>query len=121
MLLIRDCRILSESGRPEAMDIRISQDRIDRIGTGLSEDDCEVLDADGALAIPGLVNAHLHSSEVLLRGSYDLLPFDAWGLYVYPHFRPGPLPERLIYLRTALVAIESLRSGVTCVVDDVAD
>lgn len=121
MLLIRGCTTLSDSGASEPTDILISGNRIEHIGKNLPQTDCEVLDGRGRLAIPGLVNAHLHSSEVLLRGSYDRLSFDVWGLYVYPLFRPRPLPARLIYLRTALVAVESLRSGVTCVVDDVAD
>lgn len=120
-LLIRGCSVLEADSAPETVDILVSEGRITAIGAGLDDTEATLLQAHGLLALPGLVNAHLHSSEVLLRGGYDRLPFDVWGLYVYPLFRPGPLPPRLIYLRTALVAIESLRSGVTCVVDDVAD
>jgi 5-methylthioadenosine/S-adenosylhomocysteine deaminase len=121
MLLIRGCRVLTAAGETEALDILVAEGRIAAIGKRLEGGEAEVVAGEDRLALPGLINSHLHSSEVLLRGSYDRLPFDAWGLYVYPLFRPGPLPERLIYLRTALVAIESVRSGVTCVVDDVAD
>jgi 5-methylthioadenosine/S-adenosylhomocysteine deaminase len=120
-MLVRGCRILSSDGVLTTVDVLLSEGRIAAIGDHLDHDDAEVVEASGLVALPGLVNAHLHSSEVLLRGSYDQLPFDAWGLYVYPLFRPGSLPLRLVYLRTALVAIESARSGVTCVVDDVAD
>lgn len=121
MLLIRDCSVLAADGRQETVDILMSDGRIGAIGERLDGGEATVVEGRGLLALPGLVNAHLHSSEALLRGSYDRLSFDVWGLYVYPLFRPGPLPGRLVYLRTALAAIESLRSGVTCVVDDVAD
>ena len=121
MLLIRDCRMLLADGLSPSVDILVVDGRVAQIASPVEEDSATVIEGRGRIAIPGIVNAHLHSSEVLLRGSYDRLSFDAWGLYVYPYLRPGPLPGRLIYLRTALVAIESLRSGVTCVVDDVAD
>lgn len=120
-MLVRGCRILSADGVLTTVDVLISEGRIAAIGDRLDDDEAEVVEARGLVALPGLVNAHLHSSEVLLRGSYDRLSFDAWGLYVYPLFRPGRLPLRLVYLRTALVAVESARTGVTCVVDDVAD
>lgn len=121
MLLVRDCSVLAGDGRSERLDLLISEGEIVAIGDGLDDDGATVVEARGLLALPGLVNAHLHSSEAPLRGSYDRLPFDAWGLFIYPPFRPGSLPTRLVYLRTVLVAIESLRAGVTCVVDDVAD
>ena len=120
-MLLRGCRILTADGDLTPVDILVSEGRIAGIGDRLGHDGAPIVEAEGLVALPGLVNAHLHSSEALLRGSYDRLSFDAWGLYVYPLFRPGPLPPRLVYLRTALVAIESVRSGVTCVVDDVAD
>src|SRR3712207_4252055 len=120
-MLIRDCTVLSDAGLPTRTNVLISGSQIAHIGPEVHADGDEIIEAGGRLLIPGLVNAHLHSSEVTLRGHYDGLPFDAWGLYVYPLFRPGPLPARLVYLRTALVALECVRSGITCVVDDVAD
>jgi 5-methylthioadenosine/S-adenosylhomocysteine deaminase len=120
-MLVRGCRILSADGAFTTVDLLVSEGRIAAIDDHLDPGEAEVFEAGGLVALPGLVNAHLHSSEVLLRGSYDRLPFDAWGLFVYPLFRPRPLPLRLVYLRTALVAVESARSGLTCVVDDVAD
>ena len=40
-------------------------------------------------------------------------------LFSYPILGTSPLDARLIYLRTMLVAMESLRTGVTSVSDDV--
>jgi 5-methylthioadenosine/S-adenosylhomocysteine deaminase len=39
-------------------------------------------------------------------------------LYAYPILRAKALPSRLVYLRSMLVAMESLRTGVTCITDD---
>ena len=61
--------------------------------------------------MPGLVNAHLHSGEALFKGRYDNMPLEVWMLYSYPILRAEALSERMIYLRTMLVAIESLKTG----------
>jgi 5-methylthioadenosine/S-adenosylhomocysteine deaminase len=42
-------------------------------------------------------------------------------LYSYPILGCTPLDARLIYLRTMLVGMESLKNGVTCVVDDIIE
>ena len=42
-------------------------------------------------------------------------------LYSYPILGLEPLSDRLIYLRTMLVGMESLKGGVTCVLDDVLE
>ena len=71
--------------------------------------------------MPGLVNAHLHSWEGLFKGRYENLPLELWMLYSYPILGLEPLSDRLIYLRTMLVGMESLKGGVTCVLDDVLE
>ena len=73
------------------------------------------------LLTPGLVNAHLHSWEAILRGRYDNLPLELWMLLSYPILGLEPLSERAIHLRTLMVAIESIKNGVTCVLDDVIE
>ena len=78
-----------------------------------------VIDGRHRLVMPGLINGHLHSSEALFKGRYDNLPLELWMLYSYPILGTSALAERLIYLRTMLVAIKSLKNGVTCVTDDV--
>jgi len=47
------------------------------------------------------------------------MPLELWMLFSYPILGTSPLDARLIYLRTMLVAMESLRTGVTSVSDDV--
>ncbi|WP_290805619.1 amidohydrolase family protein [Herbiconiux sp.] len=80
-----------------------------------------VIDATNLLLTPGLVNAHTHSWEILLRGTSAPLPLEIWTLLSYPPEGVEPLSERLIYLRTMVAAIESLLGGVTTLLDDTGE
>ncbi len=77
--------------------------------------DEEVIDVPGALILPGLVNAHCHSSDTLVRGTAPLLPLEAWSHFTEAG-RAGRTP-REIYLSAALSAIEALKTGTTTLLD----
>jgi len=99
-------------------EVEITGDRITYVGPRRAisaEDRIEVLDATGAIVMPGLVNAHLHSYGVFAKGSVDALPLD---LFV-PHVMPlgEALSDEDLYLAAALTAAESLRNGTTCLMD----
>jgi guanine deaminase len=79
----------------------------------------EVVDLSRHLLVPGLINCHLHSHEHFQRGRTENLPLELWQHYVRTPVAV-PLTPRQVYLRTAIGAIESLRTGATCVVDDLA-
>lgn len=109
-----------EEVKPVTADVLIESDRIAAIGTDLDLSGAdEVIDGAGKLVMPGLVNAHMHSPEALYKGRYDNMPLEVWMLYAYPILGAQTLSPRLVYLRTALCAIESLKTGSTCVTDDV--
>jgi 5-methylthioadenosine/S-adenosylhomocysteine deaminase len=38
----------------------------------------EIIDARGKLIVPGLVNAHYHSDDVLLKGCFEAIPLELW-------------------------------------------
>ena len=78
----------------------------------------ETIDARRRIALPGLVNAHMHSNESFEQGAYDNLPLELWLIHTYPPIGGQRLSEREHYLRTMVCAIESIRSGVTTVQDD---
>jgi 5-methylthioadenosine/S-adenosylhomocysteine deaminase len=75
------------------------------------------IDASGQLLMPGLVNAHFHSSVNHLKGSLDSLPLEIFMLYESPSDAVAGDP-RTAYVRTMLGALEMLRGGVTAVLDD---
>jgi 5-methylthioadenosine/S-adenosylhomocysteine deaminase len=124
-ILIEGATILSVDPEretdPFVGDILIEGDAIKEIGAKIDAPSAEVIEGTDRLVMPGLVNAHVHSWEALFKGRYDNMPLELWMLYSYPILGLAPLPERLIYLRTMLVGIESLKSGVTCVLDDVLE
>ena len=68
------------------IDIRIRTGVIEEFGTNLPEDGCEVIDADGCLVTPGLVNTHHHLFQTLTRAvpaGQDALLF-GWLQSLYP-------------------------------------
>lgn len=75
------------------------------------------IDASGHLIMPGLINAHFHSSVNHLKGSLDSLPLEIFMLYESPS-DGAPIDPRAAYVRTMLGALEMLKSGVTAVLDD---
>ena len=51
-------------------DLLVADGRIAAIGPHLAADGARIIDATNKLLMPGLVNAHTHSSETFLRGRY---------------------------------------------------
>src|SRR5262245_19754123 len=107
---------------PEAADVLIQDDRIAQVGPGLEADGADrVIDASDMLLMPGMVNAHIHTEQNSFRGRYPGLPLEILMLYAYPLTGAAPLDSEAIYLRTLLAGIESLKSGVTSILDDVME
>ncbi len=107
---------------PLSCDIAVDGSHIVEVAPDIAVSDRDdVIDATGMVILPGLINAHIHSSEAFFKGRYDRLAFDAWGLYVYPLLDAAPVTPSLVRLRTLIAGIEALKSGVTFVIDDVAD
>lgn len=76
--------------------------------------DCPVIEAgDGFAVIPGLVDAHSHSS--LMRGVTENLPLMDWLPWYQLEHRL--LTENFAYHSARLCYLEALQSGTTCVMD----
>ncbi|MFI5267842.1 MAG: amidohydrolase family protein [Chloroflexota bacterium] len=73
------------------------------------------IDAAGKVVMPGLVNAHTHLFQTLIRGVYEHLPFAEWLRRIYACGRVLTPEDCLISAR--LGALEALHSGVTTLVD----
>lgn len=77
----------------------------------------EVMDCQGKVLMPGLVNAHTHVPMTLLRGLADDLRLDVWLMgFMMPVERQFVTPE-FVRLGTQLACTELIRSGVTCFCD----
>jgi 5-methylthioadenosine/S-adenosylhomocysteine deaminase len=120
--LISNARVLTfgADGRdlPRA-DILVEGDRIAAIGPDIeAPPGVARIDASGYLAMPGLINAHLHSPGNLMKGMLDGLPLEVFMLYEVPPLAKSAAAGRLAYVRTLLGAVEMLKQGVTAVMDD---
>jgi 5-methylthioadenosine/S-adenosylhomocysteine deaminase len=123
--LIREARVLTMDDRdteyPNA-DILIHGKTIRAIGPNLSvpqnDSDLKIIKAQGLLAMPGLVNAHIHSPGNFMKGALDDTPLEIFMLYEVPPMSDKPPSKRLNYVRTMLGAMEMLKLGVTAVHDD---
>jgi 5-methylthioadenosine/S-adenosylhomocysteine deaminase len=77
----------------------------------------EVIDCEGKVLMPGLVDAHTHVPMNLLRGLADDLRLDVWLLgYIMPVEREYVNPE-FVRLGTSLACAELILSGVTSFAD----
>ncbi len=116
-LLIAGCELLAGAGHsPERADVLIDGGLIERIGPDLdAPDGTRRLDADGMIAVPGLINAHTHGHNNLARGMAG-----RWTLEVLISFGPAIQANRTPvdhYLSAALGAIEMLQTGATAAYD----
>ena len=124
--IIKNATVLTmcaqHGSRPFEGDLLIENGRISAIGQSLAASpDATVIDGKNRLVMPGLINAHTHSSETFFRGRYEGMPLEIWLLYAYPLLMGPVIDERLLYLRSLLLAMESLRNGVTTICDDFFD
>jgi 5-methylthioadenosine/S-adenosylhomocysteine deaminase len=121
-LLRGACALLGDElqfdGRP--LDILVEGGRITAIKPAGTLGDAEhLVELPRTLLMPGLVNGHQHSHEHFQRGRTENLPLELWMHLVRTRI-PVPLTPRQVYLRTLIGAIESLRTGCTTLVDDMA-
>jgi guanine deaminase len=121
-LLLKGGRALTPSADwhdPPQVDIAVARDKIVGVCSGyrLGDDqNLEVIEARDHLVLPGFVNAHYHSHDVLAKGTLEEVPLESWRLYALPPQYP-PRSTEEVYARTLLGALECLRSGMTTIQD----
>jgi 5-methylthioadenosine/S-adenosylhomocysteine deaminase len=77
----------------------------------------QVIDAQGALVLPGLVNAHTHLPMILFRGLAEDRTLEDWlKNFIFPAEARNVTPEFVTWA-TRLSMLEMLRGGTTTVAD----
>ena len=118
-LIVAGASVLTDpDAAPAFKDLFIKDGKIAAIASPdeLFEQGAEVVDGRHKLVIPGLINAHYHSHDVLSRGMFEDIPLEVWiALAILPPTRT--LTAREVRLRTLLGAIDCLRNGITTVQD----
>lgn len=89
-------------------DVLISGGVIEEVGPGLRARDAEIIDADGAVVMPGFVDAHRHAAETLFRNFGEEMAAER----LLPHYEPADT-----YAGTLVALLSALDAGVTTVVD----
>ena len=131
LTLIKHARVLTmDDDDTEYLDadILIRDSKIEAIGEDIAapagEEPVREIDARGKLVMPGVINAHFHSSLNLFKGVHAG-PLGLFIMHLYGIEKDSPknsvdpaLLERASYVTTALGNIEMLRHGVTGVIED---
>lgn len=123
-LLLKNARVLTMDRHLHAYEqgaVAITGERIVAVGTEMELTGRytagEVIDCEGRVLMPGLINAHTHVPMTLLRGLADDLRLDVWLMgYMMPVEREFVSPD-FVRLGTQLACAEMIRSGITCFAD----
>lgn len=123
-LLVKGGRVVVPDGdlhKPAVADVLVVGGTIAAIGPDLAREaaahpGCRTVDARDRLVIPGFINAHYHSHDVLAKGTMEETPLETWRLLALPPQYPKRSREE-IKVRTLLGALECLKSGMTTVQD----
>lgn len=81
-----------------------------------AEREYEILDAEGCVVMPGLVQSHVHMCQTLARGRADDLELLDWLRTVIWPYEAALRPDDLA-ASARLACVELLLSGTTCVLD----
>ncbi|KXA91493.1 hypothetical protein AKJ57_00955 [candidate division MSBL1 archaeon SCGC-AAA259A05] len=123
-LLIKHGKILTQNSEDRIINdgiIAINDNTILDLGNfkdmeGLYEGEKRI-NAQNKLIIPGLVNTHTHLAMNLLRGFGEGVPLQKWlDDYIFP-VEEKFVNEEFVYLGSVLAGLESIKYGITSVVD----
>ena len=123
-LFIRNARVLQTTPAGEArvldgQDVAIRGNAIASVqptGALPPPDAGEILDANGQLLMPGLINTHSHVPMVIFRGLAEDVSLETWfNEYMWP--LESNLQEEDVYWGMLLGLVEMVEAGVTCVAD----
>ena len=123
-LIIRNARVLqtTDDGKAyvlDGQDVFIRGTSIESVGPASAAprpDADEILEANGQLLMPGLVNCHSHVPMVIFRGLAEDVSLEKWfNEYMWP--LESNLQEEDVYWGMMLGLAEMIEAGVTCVAD----
>ena len=105
---------MTEEGRSFDGYVRVRDGVITEVGNGAPRDSTngdQLIDGSGCVLLPGLVNAHTHLYQVLLRAVWEDLELMPWLRRIYGCARV--LRPEHFYAGSLLGCVEAIRSGVT--------
>lgn len=125
MILIKNATILTQNSKRQILKnaaIFIKGGKIVDVGIGreieklYKKEAQNIIDGEGKVVMPGLINTHTHLAMTLLRGYADDMPLEKWWFEkVFPF--EARLRDEDIYWGSLLGGLEMIKSGTTCFVD----
>jgi 5-methylthioadenosine/S-adenosylhomocysteine deaminase len=104
----------------EKASVYVEADRIGALGTleqlKRAHPQAEVIDCTGRIVMPGMVNTHTHLFQTLLKGLGDDMVLKKWFTCMTLPAAEEFMPEDM-YIAGLHGSVESIRSGVTTLVD----
>ena len=115
-IIIRNTKLLDPCFKVrDSVDIGILNGKISEIGQNIDGSSDQIIDGHGLLAMPGLIDAHHHNAQQLLRAKpIDEYPM-VWTRFLVP-FESNLTPEDM-YISSQLSALEMIKSGTTAFAD----
>lgn len=123
-LIIRNARVLQTTPAGEVrildqQEVVIRGNAIESVRPATAApppDAGEVIEANGQLLMPGLINCHSHVPMVIFRGLAEDVSLEKWfNEYMWP--LESNLQEEDVYWGMLLGLVEMIEAGVTCVAD----
>ena len=117
-ILIKNCNLISMAEKrekyEEGIDILINNDRIEKVDKNINIKDYDkLINADGKIVMPGLINTHTHVPMSIFRDTLD-----GYGLQEWLNEKIWPMEDNLneedIYYASLLSYLEMIKSGTTC-------
>ena len=113
-ILIKNALILNPNNfEDKKQSLLIKDDLIAEIADEIDDDKAaKIIDAEGKILLPGLINTHTHLSMTLFRGLADDLSLDSWlNDHIWP--MEANLNGDYCYIGALLGAVELIKSGTT--------
>lgn len=112
-ILIKNALILKPNFENKKQSLLIKDDLIAKIADEIDEGKAgKIIDAEGKILLPGLINTHTHLSMTLFRGLADDLSLDSWlNDHIWP--MEANLNGDYCYIGALLGAVELIKSGTT--------
>ena len=113
-ILIKNALILNPNNfENKKQSLLIKDDLIAEISDSIDDANVDkIIDAEGKILLPGLINTHTHLSMTLFRGLADDLSLDSWlNDHIWP--MEANLNGEYCYIGALLGAVELIKSGTT--------
>jgi 5-methylthioadenosine/S-adenosylhomocysteine deaminase len=105
-----------DTDNPPVQTVLVRDGRIASIGDDIPvSNDVRRITLDNHLLVPGFINGHYHSHDVLAKGVFETMSLERWGIIAGAIGSNRSREE--VLLRTTLGAIECVRNGITTIQD----